>query len=77
MKKPRQLQSDEAISILVKNKLCEMLAKTKDPNTAVALTNAWAKLRSVELKQEQGEFGDSLPDAEEVKPFDLGGEVRQ
>ena len=76
MKKPKQLQSDDAISILLKNKLVDMIGKTKDVNTVVALTNAFAKLRSVELKQEQGEYGEDLPDVE-VKPFDLGKVVQQ
>ena len=76
MTKPKQLQSDDAISILLKNKLVDMIGKTKDVSTVDALTNAFAKLRSVELKVEQGEYGDDLPDAE-VKPFDLGKVIQQ
>ena len=56
----KQKKSDEDINVMLKNKLLEMIDRAKDPATVVALTTAFAKLRAVELKADEGEFGSSL-----------------
>lgn len=73
MKRQKQRHSDEEISVMLKNRIAEALEKKAvDVNTLVQVTNAYAKLRSVELKQEEGEFGSDLPPAEAAQPLDLG-----
>lgn len=78
MRKRRQIASDEDISVMLKNRIAEVLGGKKaiDVNTLVQVTNAFAKLRSVELKQEEGEYGSDIPPAE-TQPVDLGVGVRQ
>ena len=56
----KQKKTDEDISILLKNKLVEMIDRAKDPATVVALTTSFAKLRAMELKADEGEFGEGL-----------------
>lgn len=79
MRKRKQIASDEDISVMLKNRIAEVLGGKKaiDVNTLVQVTNAFAKLRGVELKQEEGEFGSDLPPAEATQPLDLGTGVRQ
>ena len=73
MRKPKQMRSDDEISIMLKNRIAEVLGGKKaiDVATLVQVTNAFAKLRSVELKQDQGDYGDGLNPAES-QPIDLG-----
>lgn len=74
-KKPAtpQAASDEEISVLLKNKIVAMIGKTKDVSTVTALTNAYAKLRAVELKMDEGSWGEELPTAEPLPRVDLDG----
>lgn len=72
-RKAKQLCSDDDISVMLKNKIAEALGKkTIDVATLVQVTNAFAKLRGVELKQDEGEYGDDLT-AVETQPLDIGG----
>lgn len=75
-RKRKQLASDDDISIMLKNRIAEVLSGKRaiDVATLVQVTNAFAKLRSVELKQDEGDYGDGLTPAES-QPMDLG--VRQ
>lgn len=68
-----QVASDEEISVLLKNKIVAMIGKTKDVSTVTALTNAYAKLRAVELKMDEGSWGEDLPTAEPMPRVDLEG----
>lgn len=45
----------------VKNKLVQLIEKSEKPAEVVALATAFAKLRAVELKQEEGVWGQELP----------------
>ena len=56
----KQKKTDEDISVMLKNKLVEMIDKARDPATVVALTTSFAKLRAMELKADEGEFGAGL-----------------
>lgn len=61
---------------MLKNRIAEALEKKNiDVNTLVQVTNAYAKLRSVELKQEEGDWGADLPS--ETTPEDPGKGLRQ
>ena len=71
-----QKKSDDEISVMLKNKLVEMIAKAKDPATVVALTNGFAKLRAVELKADEGEFGAGLDGTDDSAPITLPGGAR-
>jgi hypothetical protein len=62
--------TDAEISIRLKERLVAMLENEKNPSVVVALVTAYAKLRAVELKQEEGDWGDDLP-TEEVRPVDV------
>lgn len=65
-RKRKQIAKDEDISIMLKNRIAEVLQQKKaiDVATLVQVTNAFAKLRSVELKQDEGDFGQDLVPAE-------------
>lgn len=74
-RKAKQQCSDDDISVMLKNKIVEALGKkTIDVATLVQVTNAFAKLRGVELKQDEGEYGDDLTQSES-QPIDLGAAV--
>lgn len=62
---------------MLKNRIAEVLGGKKaiDVNTLVQVTNAYAKLRSVELKVEQGDWGADLPTP--VEPDDLAKGLHQ
>lgn len=57
----KQRKSDDDIAVMLKNKLVEMIDGAKDVASIVALTNAFAKLRGVELKADEGSWGEDLP----------------
>lgn len=75
-RKRKQIATDEDISVMLKNRIAEVLGAKKaiDVNTLVQVTNAFAKLRSVELKQDEGDYGDGLTPAES-QPIDLAPET--
>lgn len=71
--KERQRCSDDDISVMLKNRIADALGKKNiDVATLVQVTNAFAKLRGVELKQDEGDYGDDLT-AVETQPLDMGG----
>ena len=59
--------SDDAIAVMVKNKLADMIQGSSVAEEVVALANAFTKLRAVELKQEEGDWGEELPS--EARPL--------
>lgn len=53
----------------VKAKLVNLIQNSSKVDEVVALANAFAKLRAVELKEEDGKWGEDLP--REVSPFEM------
>jgi hypothetical protein len=71
----KQRKTDDQIAIMLKNKLAELIEGTSDAATVVAITNAFAKLRSVELKADEGEWASGLDtDLQQPQPL---SEVRR
>lgn len=66
----KQKSTDNEISIMLKNKLVQMVCHCKDPASVVALTTAYAKLRAVELKQDEGDWGNDIS-GDESAPVSL------
>jgi hypothetical protein len=50
-------QTDES---RIKDRLMVEIGKTKDLPTLIGLVGAWAKIRAMELKQEDGDWGEGL-----------------
>jgi hypothetical protein len=61
------LETDEA---RIKTRLMVEIAKTKDLPTLIGLVGAWAKIRAMELKQEDGDWGESLSPNLTLPPVD-------
>ena len=60
MKYPTK-RTDEQIAVMVKNKLANLIETSKDVDAVVALANAFTKLRAVEMKADEGDWGQELP----------------
>ena len=45
----------------IKERLMKEIGKTQDLPTLIGLVGAWAKIRAMELKQEDGDWGESIP----------------
>ena len=46
--------------VRIKERIMAEIIRTKDLPTLIGLVGAWAKIRAMELKQEDGDWGDSL-----------------
>ena len=45
----------------IKERLMKEIGKTADLPTLIGLVGAWAKIRAMELKQEDGDWGEAIP----------------
>lgn len=64
----KEMQTDEA---RIKKKLVSLIESSHEVDAVVALATAFAKVRAVELKQEEGEWAAALENDRPEQPNDF------
>ena len=52
--------SAETEEVRIKHRLMQEIERTRDLPTLIGLVGAWVKIRSMELKADEGDFGEAL-----------------